>query len=484
MTALPFTDGHNESFSLPSMNRRCINWYPKFVENGDQVLKRLFGTPGLSQLATTGTTASDANRGSHVMAGIVYFVSNTTLYRLNQDESVDDLSTIDSVDITGSGQVSMADNGTQLMILVPGGNGYIFNHETAFLEQITDPDFTANGLPQVVIFIDSYFMCTTDSKKFIVSSVNDGTGWNALNAGSAESDPDKIVGLTNFKNEAYIAGSETFEGQDNIGGVDFPFQRSGLFLDKGLFARFSIVNTSSTFMWIGGGTNEDPGIWSFQGNGAVKVSNTGIDLLLNALSTSELDQVTGFTYSQDHSTFVVWLLPNEAIVYGVETGKWHLRRSEVLDVAGNLKTVGWRATGLLTAYGKIICFDTEDGRIGEVSREFFDEYGTEIQREFDANPIRMEKNAFSIPRLEITMESGVGDATTTDPKIRMKSSRNGQTFTGETSRSIGAVGEYNKRAVWLRLGLFKQYGLIRFLFSEKVKAVVIGVDALLKPGRL
>jgi len=485
MTALNFADGFNQSASLPSMNRQCTNWYPKFVEDGDVVLKRLFGTPGLNQIATTGGVA-EINRGAHVMDGLTYFVNGTSLYRLNDNTgsgfTTTNLSTASGVDIDGSGKVAMADNGIQLMILVPGGNGFIFNKDSTVLVRITDLDFVANGLPQTVKFIDSFFMVTTDSKKFIISAVNDGLNWNPLDFGTAESDPDIIAGLTNFKNEAYIFGSQTVESFDNIGGIDFPFQRNGLFLDKGLFSRLSVVNTSDTFMFVGGSENEDPAIWSFQGNSLVRVSNTGIDLLLNALTPSQLDEVVGYTYSQDHSTFVAWELPDETIVYGLDTGKWHLRRSEVPDIAGNIMTIGWRATALISAYGKLICFDTQDGRVGEVSRDFFDEYGTNIQRTFDVNPLRNEKAAFAVPRLEITMEAGVGDATTTAPKIRMKSSRDSKTFTGEKSRDIGAQGEFSKRAVFRRLGRFKQYGLFRFLFSEKVKPVVIRVDAEIVGG--
>lgn len=489
---LAFAEGFDRSASLPSMNRECTNWYPKNIEDVDGagnpiILKRLFGTPGVSQLATTGG-ATEINRGSHVMAGIAYFVNGVTLYRLNNDTgsgfTTTDLSTIDSVDITGSGKVSMADNGTQLMILVPGGSGFIFNHVTGLLEVITDLDFTANGLPQVVIFIDSFFMVTTDTKKFIVSAANDGLNWNALDSGTAESDPDIIVGLTNYKNEAYIAGSETIEAFDNIGGTDFPFQRNGLFLDKGLFARFSIVNTSDTFMFVGGSANEDPAIWSFQGNSLVRVSNTGVDLLLNSLTTTQLDEVIGYTYSQDHSTFVAWELPGETVVYGLDTGKWHKRQSQVPDIAGNINTVGWRATALITAYDKLICFDTQDGRVGEVSRDFFDEYGTtEIQRTFDPNPLRNE-GAFAIPRIEVKMEAGTGDAATTEPQIRMKMSRDAKTFTGERSRSVGKQGKFKKRTVWRRNGRYQDYAQPRFLFSEKTKPVVLGVEATIIGGRV
>lgn len=479
---LAHAEGFDRSSSLPSMNRECTGWYPKHIEDVDLsgnpiIRKRLFGTPGLSQLATTGG-ASEINRGSHVMAGIAYFVNGTLFRRFNEDESI---SSIDTVN--GSGKVSMADNGIQLMILVPGGDGFIYNHVTDTFVTITDPDFKANGLPQTVDFINAVFMVTTDSKKFITSDVNDGTSWNPLFFGTAESDPDKIVGLTNYKSQAYIGGSETFEAFNDIGGQDFGYVSNGLFLDKGLFARFSIVNTSDTFMFIGGSVNEDPSIWSFQGNSLVRVSNTGIDLILNSLTTTQLDEVVGYTYAQDHSTFVAWELPNETIVYGLDTGKWHKRQSQVPDSAGSTITIGWRATALIMAYGKLICFDTQDGRIGEVSRDFFDEYGTEIQRTFDVSPIRNEKAAFSVPRLEISMEAGVGDANTPDPQIRLDRSKDAKTFVSKGTRSIGAQGKFNKRTVWRLGGLFKQYALFRFRFSEKVKPVVIRVDATIVGGR-
>ena len=70
--------------------------------------------------------------------------------------------------IPGTDRVSMADNGKQLMVLIPGGNGYIIDESAGTVfQQITDGDFTANGAPQLVVFVDSFFVVTTDTKKFI-----------------------------------------------------------------------------------------------------------------------------------------------------------------------------------------------------------------------------------------------------------------------------------------------------------------------------
>lgn len=480
MTALAFTDGFDESRSLPAMNRRCTNIYPKYFQDEEgNLVKTLLGTPGQNQLATTGSASTEINRGSEVLADIPYFVNGTSLHKLNSDFTTTSLGTVD-----GSGKVSIAENGIQLMVLSPGGKGYIYNKNTAVFAEITDSDFVVNGRPQVVIFIDGFFLASTDSKKFIVSDLNDGLAWAPLDFGTAESDPDIIVSVVNFKNQAHILGSRTIEAQDNIGGADFPFIRNGLFLDKGCRAKFSVVKTSGTFLFIGGDKNEEPAVWSLQGNGLVSVSNTGVELLLGDLSKTQLDAVSGYTYSQDKSTFVAFELPEVTIVYELETGKWHKRQSQVVDVAGVTQTVGWRSTAFLRAYDKLICFDRQDGRVGDVDPAFFDEYGSDILRVFDTTSFRdPEGRTFAIPKVEAIIEAGVGNAAVTSPKIRMRKSKNARTFEVERIRLMGLAGDFEHRPVWRRNGRFKRSAQFRFLMSDQVKTAVMGVEADIRVGR-
>ena len=262
VTQLPIANGFYVSDSLPIAAQECTNWYPNIAQGQALSPETLFGTPGLVELASSGTLDNE-NRGAHEMAGKPYFVNGTRLYRLDESGTADnpiyDLVFINDID--GTGRVSIADNGTQLMVLVPGGNGYIYNHVTDAFAQITDTDFTANGNPQHVVFVDGYFCVTTDTKKFIVSALNDGLSYNALDFGTAESDPDDIVAPIVFRNQLFIAGGQTIESFQNIGGADFPFQRTGLYLSKGVKAPFSLVNSQNTFMFVGGGENEGPAIW-------------------------------------------------------------------------------------------------------------------------------------------------------------------------------------------------------------------------------
>lgn len=475
---LPIANGFYISPSLPLSAQECVNWYPNISEVASLSQETLFGTPGLVELATSGVI-NNANRGVHEMAGIPYAVNGGKLYRLTET-IVDNVATysLDEIgSISGDIRVSMADNGTQLMILVPGGNGYIYNHVTDTLAQITDVDFTANGNPQFVVFVDSYFVCTTDTKKFICSAPNDGTSWNALDYGTAESDPDVTVAPIVFKNQLFIAGSQTIEAFQNVGGADFPFQRTGLYIQKGVTAPYSITNAQDTFVWIGGGENEGPSIWGLSGNDSVKISTTPIDNLLQNLTQGELEDIYSWTYSQNGAHFVGFTLPTRTLVIDLTSKRWHERRSFLDNELSR-----FRVTDMCKAYNQIICGDFIDGRIGRLDPNVFTEYGNAIIRRVATQPFQNNMKSLFVPSIELTVESGVGNESVTDPVITMERSADGKTWSDQRTRSIGKIGQYNRRAIWRRNGRVSRFEVFRFTLTDAVKPVIIRLDAEVVAG--
>lgn len=475
---LPITSGFYVSNSLPISAQECTNWY--VVVEGAPALSQetLRGTPGIEQVETSGTILQ-ANRGAHTMAGIPYFVNGSKLYRMDQTQTVptDVYDLVELGTISGTARVSMADNGTQLMILVPGGDGYIYNHVTDVFAQITDLDFDANGDPQFVVFVDGYFVCSTDTKKFIVSAINDGLSWNALDYGTAESDPDNIVAPIVFKNQLFISGSQTFEAFQNIGGSDFPFQRTGLFLDKGVYSPYSLINTQDTFMWVGGGLNESPAIWSFAGNGTQKVSTVAIDFILKSLSNDQLASIYSWTYSQNGAYFVAFALPNSTLVYDHASQRWHERKSYYDN-----QQAGYRVSGMTQAYNHVFCGDQVDGRIGKLNPDLYTEYGNNIIRIVATQPFQNNMQSIFVPSIELTVESGVGNTNSVDPVIAMDRSQDGKTWSDQRLRKIGKVGEYSRRAIWRRNGRASRFEVFRFTLSDPVKPVVIQLTAEIVPG--
>lgn len=65
-----------------------------------------------------------------------------------------------------------------------------------------------------------------------------------------------------------------------------------------------------------------------------------------------------------------------------------------------------------------------------------------------------------------------------EPQMRMEISRDGgKTWTYERSRSMGAIGEYNKRVIWRRLGRSARFDVYRFTTSAPVKVAILALTA-------
>jgi len=483
-TELPIANGFYENSSLPISAQECVNWYPAPTQSGGLSKMSLKGTPGLVSLATSGTL-NQTNRGAYVKEGLPYFVNGDTLFRLDRTlvESVETFNLVTLGTITGTGRVSMADNGTQLMILVPSGDGFIMNEAAGTpFQQITDPAFTANGAPQHVVYKDGFFVITTDTKKFIVSALNDGLAYDAVDSGTAEADPDTIVAPIVHENQLFIAGSETIEVFQNIGGAGFPFQRvEGFVMSKGVFAPFSIVEGGGTFMFIGGGVNESPSIYAFAGSDVEPISTDAIDDILAEFTTEQIQQAFAWSYSQNGARFVAFSFTNITLVFDTVSGLWHERKSRITD-GGSTNDTRCRVNSLVSAYNKVLVGDSVDGRIGDMSLKFFDEYGENLIRVVATQPFSNEGLSILVPELELTMEAGVGDLVTKNPVIRMSRSKDGKTFSDEITRGIGQIGEHNRRSIWRKLGRAARFEIFRFKFSEKVKPVIIKLEANIVGG--
>ncbi len=475
---IPIANGFYESESLPISAQECVNWYPNVVQTSGLSQETLFGTPGINQLATTGVVAQ-INRGSHVKNGIPYFVNGNNLYVLNRTiDPVTGGETFAAVSlgtVEGTGGVSMADNGTQLMVLVPGGKGYIYdeNAGTPFLE-IVAAGFTANGAPQYVVFLDGYFAATTDSKKWIISALNNGNSWNALDFSSAESDPDDIVAPIVFRNKLFITGSETADGfQNQPNGAGFPFIRSNIFMNKGCFAPLSLIEAHNTFMMIGGGINESPAIWKFTGSSFQKISTTAIDNILSEFTDSVIAAAFAFKYADDGAYFVGFTIDDRTFVYDVINERWHERKSRI-----NETSFKWRVNSMVTAYGRVLVGDSQDGRIGEMDKNVYTEYSNPILRVIATQPFANQGKSIRVPSIELTMESGVGNTAQPNPMISMDISDDGKTFKYERTRSMGKKGEYTKRQIWRRNGRAPRFRIFRWKFSDPNKAVIVKGEAL------
>ena len=476
MATLPLQigNGYFGSKSKPLSVQNCVNCYPHIPEVPSLAPVVLYGSPGVYEVATAGDSILFAARGARRMKGIPYFVLGQTLYRLTAGHVLEALGAI-----AGTGRVSMADNGTQLMILVPGGAGYIFTADPDNLTEITDSGFRANGNPLSVVFVDGYFACTTDEgDKFTVSALRDGLSWDALDAGTAESSPDSGVVPFVFKNQLYIAGERTIEAFQNVGGADFPFQRTGQFFDQGVAGYFAITKTSDAVYFVGAGEDEEPAVWRMSGTEPVRVSTSAVDESLAKLSRAELANVFAWSYGKEGHYFVGFQLADSTMIYDAATERWHERTSRVTRGDDTVDVSAHRAACYVTAYGRTYVGDTLTGKVGVLDTDTYKEFGELIERETTLQPYQNNMQPFTVPMIEVTTEAGVGNADAPDPVIRLQVSRDGgRTFTDERARPLGKQGEYERRTVIRRNGMFKQSMVLKFRMTDPVKFSLLQVTA-------
>lgn len=466
--SLPFANGFYRSNSKPLSAQECVNCYPEPQEVEGVSTVAVWGCPGISQLATTG---DDANRGGHVMNGLAYVVNGEDLVEVGGAGATTTLGSIVSTE-----RCVFADNGTQLMILVPGVKGYIYTEADGLVE-ITDPDFTVNGIPIYVTFVDGYFVCVTSDKRFTSSALNDGTSWNGTDVGTAESDPDAITAAVVLNNQLYLIGTETTEQFANRPrGADFPFQRTGNFSDYGSGSRYSIIKTMARIYFVGSSKGEPVSVYEYSGTGQpTKVSTFPIDSLLQSLNSSQISDIVAWAYSESGHHFVGFNLGNTSIVYDISTGQWHERKSTVTYSTGIVSTQRYRVSCVLPVYGKNLVGDLIDGRIGVMDLDYFDEYGEAIRRRIVGQPFQNQGMGFFVPMIEMWMEPGVGNSDTEEPEVRMSRSIDGRNWTDTRGRDIGKVGEYDKRQIWYRNGRASRWEHFAFETSAKCKIVFMAL---------
>ena len=111
--------------SVSAADARMINLYPEVIPEGGKEPAYLQRTPGLEFLQTVGTGPIRALWAHQTRGDDFYVVSGNEVYKLTGLTSTP----IKIGNVTGTGPVSIADNGTQLFFAC-NPDGYIYNEAT------------------------------------------------------------------------------------------------------------------------------------------------------------------------------------------------------------------------------------------------------------------------------------------------------------------------------------------------------------------
>ena len=504
----PILGGAYVARSVNAADNRCVNLFPEAIPEGSGGKEAgfLLRCPGLRLLATVGTGPI---RGLWVTNGVAYVVSGDKFYSLDTSWTATLLGTV-----SGTGPVSMADNGTQIFIAC-NPLSYIYNVSTLVFAQITDVDFPGAGS---VGYLDGYFVFNEpNTQKFWVTALLDGTSVDPLDFASAEGYPDNVVALIVDHREIFLFGNTSVEVWYDAGTPDFPMARvQGAFMEVGCEAAYSVAKLDNSVFWLGSDARGRGIVYRANGYTPARISTNAIEYAIQ--SYGNITDAIGYTYQQDGHPFYVLVFPSaEATwVYDVSTQLWHER-------AGfeNGLFVRHRSNCQMSFNDEIVVGDYEDGRIYAFDLDVYadDDRIQKWLRSWRALPTgqnNLKRTAHH--SLQLDAETGVGlnkfpdyDAenliteselylitengdylTTTsyfgtpgyNPQVMLRWSDDaGHTWSSEHWNSMGKIGAYGTRTIWRRLGMTEKIRdrVYEVSGTDPVKIAIVGAELFVTP---
>jgi len=440
----PILGGAYVARSVNAADNRMVNLFPEAVPEGGKEPGFLSRCPGLLLQATVG---SGPIRGLYVCNGVAYVVSGSEFYSLTTSYTATLLGTV-----SGTGPVSIADNGTQIFIAC-NPLSYIYNTSTLVFAQITDVDFPGAG---TVGYLDGYFVFNEpNTQKFWVTSLLDGTSVDPLDFASAEGYPDNVVALNINHREIWLFGNNSIEVWYDAGNADFPMARiQGAFMELGCEAAYSVAKLDNMVYWLGSDARGRGIVYRGKGYNGERVSTHAIEFAIQNYAT--IADAIGYTYQQEGHAFYVLSFPTagKTWAYDVSTALWHER-------AGfeNGEFVRHRSNCQMSFNNEIIVGDYEDGRLYAFDLDVYAD-DTAIQkwlRSWRAIPPgqnNLKRTAQHM--LQLDCESGVGlnNGQGSDPQVSLRwSDDGGHTWSNYHARTMGKIGEFGNRVIWRRLGM-------------------------------
>jgi hypothetical protein len=433
--------------SVNAADNKMVNLFPEIVPEGGKDPGYLQRAPGLKLLNTVGFGPIRGLWAFSAQDGTGFVVSGTQLYKINNSYTPTLIGTV-----SGTGPVSLADNGTQLFIAC-NGPSYIYNNTTGAFGPITDPDFPG---AVTVCYLDGYFVFNEpNSQKLWVTQLLDGTSIDPLEFASVEGSPDGLVAVAANFREVWAFGTNSIEVWYDAGNTDFPLQRiQGAFNELGCAAPFSVAKMDNGMFWLGRDRRGQGMVYRANGYSGVRVSTHAVEWQIQTYG--DISNAIAYTYQQDGHSFYVLVFPdaNTTWVYDAATQAWHERAG-----FANGAFTRHRSNCQMAFNNKIVVGDFENGNIYSFDLDYFSDNGSPQKwlRSWRALPSgQNDLKRTTQHSLQLDIESGVGInlGQGSDPQVMLRwSDDGGHTWSNEHWSPIGKIGQYYRRVFWRRMGM-------------------------------
>ena len=326
-----------------------------------------------------------------------------------------------------SPQIAMVSDGGTYSLLT---GGVVSNPTTSF------------SAPNSVAFLKGKFIFTTSGNTgglIFHSALNDGSTFNSLAFGYANSDPGQLVRGVADAGYYYVFGDRIMEIWQDAGTTPFALAPLQQYIPMGLLAKYSLVKGAANgLIWT-----DHRGIVRYgRDGGAQRISTHTVERAIETLSDASRAALVGtYFVSQGHEFYSLSAPTEWTWVYDISMGRWLEWSAYGLS--------RWLVNDAIQFNGHWVGCDYRNGLIYQINANEFDDFGNEFVLELWSPHVHAYPNSVIADRLDIDIASGVGlvsgTADDTAPEIQVSyTDDGGETFKGERYASIGAAGQYSQ----------------------------------------
>lgn len=437
-------------------NERTVNYYIEQVESGGMTKAALFPTPGVTSVS--GGPSSGTGRANFFQNGRHFLIVGAFLY----ESDVAGILTTRLVTGVADGSLVLdnrpatingnGDAGGQLFI-TSGGNGYVYVLATNVCTVIA----ALVGKATTGGYLGGYFLALNAlTSEVYFSSLFDGATWSPgddffQRSASADGWNSMIV-----NQYIYLFGSQSSEVWFNSGAFPIPFELhpSGR-LQYGCAAPDSPEVVGTAVVWLGRTPNGQGNVLRTSGFSIEIVSNYATHYAFDSYSV--ISDAIGDSYEEFGHIFYILTFPtaNHTWCFDASNDTWTERSSWN---TATMNDDAWRPLFHAFAFDQHRMLDLRGTGVYSLSNSSGQDIGNiDIRRVRRPPTVSKENKRIFYKRIELLLEPGLGlipgNTSNSPPVVMMRwSDDGGKTWSNESMRSAGSIGQYGARVFWQSCG--------------------------------
>lgn len=430
---------------------RGVTSSPKTIERVKNLIyanNKLIFRPSVTSLSDGVGVCRGSGRFTDQSTGIeeLYQVSGEKLIKIELVggfPSVDlrpiDVSVTEISDIAGSAQCFIESSFEFMVVLVEGGDAYVFDSSLALVKQFKDGVDKYKASVSVTHDSGRFVFVPEDGSPFFWTNTGDATTIDADNFADAEQQTDPNRAVIERKGSIYVLGSRSTEQLTYDATRNVYIAQIGGSASVGYVG--GLTKYGESFAFLGLGENGGFNFYMMGQEPQMIYNETVSEQLNNQYAIRDLENARGEFFTWKGVTILLFYLPDQTLVYYGDWGTWSTTGQDT-----------WRINNIQQAYGYLWTGDAQSSTIGYLQDKGVD-YGVENEWEIRTFLRDLPRTDFIISRIWALCSVGLsgeedGKLTYRESQVLLQVSKDGYVFTQPAPRSLGRVGDFNREVVW------------------------------------